>query len=355
MTCKPLAAESLPVRHPSRREGRIGDVATGPLPETVWSHASAASGVSPGGPASTAKAGRDVPVLVAGRYRVESLLGRGGMGAVWLARDELLLRPVAIKEFTVPESVVDSRVASARVLSEAQAASRVCHPGVVRVYDIVTDDGRPWIVMEALAGPTLAQVIRRDAGLPVRRVVDVGLQLLEGLRAVHANGVIHRDVKPSNVQLCGTRRVVLTDFGVAAVAAGAGVDEPGQLFGSPPYTAPEAITSRRFSPASDLFSLGATLYAAVEGRQPFSDLTPYSTLAAVMREEPSPAYHAERLQPVIDGLLMKDPGERMGLEEAYLLLKDVESELAPVSAPRSEAARHPRVNRPIDERAPSAA
>jgi serine/threonine protein kinase len=272
--------------------------------------------------------------LVAGRYRVDRLLGKGGMGSVWLATDEVLMRPVAIKEFTLPEHVMDDEAANASVLREARAASQVCHSGVVRVYDLAVEDGRQWIVMEALDGPTLAQVIREEKRLPVERVVDIALQLLEALEAVHREGIVHRDVKPSNVQVCGTSRVVLTDFGLASSDDVALVDEAGQFFGSPPYTAPEAVRGGAFRPASDLFSLGATLYAALEGHQPFGDLTHFSTLVAVLHQSPGPVVHAGRLAPLIDGLLTKDPERRWGLQQAYLWLKDVESDLVTAGAGR---------------------
>jgi serine/threonine protein kinase len=265
--------------------------------------------------------------LVAGRYRVQRLLGKGGMGAVWLADDEVLMRPVAIKEFTLPEDVMDREAASTSVLREARAASQISHPGVVGVYDLAVEDGRRWIVMEALGGQTLAQVIRQEKRLPVERVIDIGLRLLEALRAVHGEGIVHRDVKPSNVQLCGAGRVVLTDFGLASSDDVALADGAGQFFGSPPYTAPEAVRGGTYRPASDLFSLGATLYAAVEGHQPFGDLTPFSTLMAVLHEPPTTALHAGRLGPVIDGLLTKDPAKRLSLQEAYLWLRDLQSEL----------------------------
>jgi len=265
--------------------------------------------------------------LVAGRYRVQHLLGRGGMGAVWLARDELLRRPIAIKELRLPETVTDSTFASSSLLREAQAASQISHPGVVSVYDVAVEDGRSWMVMEALGGQNLAQAIRQQGRLPVAQVVDIAVQLLEALQAVHREGIIHRDVKPSNVQICAASRVVLTDFGLAAGCDVEPADEAGHVFGSPPYMAPEAIREGRIGPASDLFSLGATLYAAVEGRQPFQDLTPFSTLVTVMHEPPAPALHAGCLGPVIEGLLTKDPDQRLGLHQASLWLKAVEFEL----------------------------
>jgi serine/threonine protein kinase len=245
--------------------------------------------------------------LVAGRYRLERVLGRGGMGNVWLARDEILGRPVAIKELMLPEEVIDRRAATARVLGEAQAAAQVNHPGVVEVHDLAVQDGRLWIVMEALPGQTLAHAIRERGRISTGRVVEIALQLLEALQAVHREGIIHRDVKPSNVQLSIGNRAVLIDFGLAVRDGKVPPIKPGQIVGSPPYMAPESIREGRFGPESDLFSLGATLYAAVEGRQPFCELSTFSVLRAVQDESPPPARHAGCLRPVIDGLLTKDP------------------------------------------------
>jgi serine/threonine protein kinase len=272
--------------------------------------------------------------VVAGRYRLQRVLGRGGMGDVWLAADEVLVRPVAIKEFTLPEEIIDKRAASARVLSEAQAAAQVRHPGVVSVYDIAADDGQLWIVMEALSGQTLAQAIREEGRLDPGRVVGIAVQLLEALQAVHREGIVHRDVKPGNVQLSGAERVVLVDFGLASRGGKAPAIKPGQIVGSPPYMAPESISEGRFGPASDLFSLGATLYAAVEGRQPFDELSAFSTLEAVKNEPPLPARHAGCLRPVIDGLLTKDPDARLSLSDALDYLKAGQSELEPFAAAR---------------------
>ncbi|MDQ1689904.1 MAG: eukaryotic-like serine/threonine-protein kinase [Pseudonocardiales bacterium] len=265
--------------------------------------------------------------IVAGRYRLQRLLGRGGMGNVWLAEDEILVRPVAIKEFTLPEEIIDSTAASARVLSEAQAAARVRHPGVVGVYDLAVEDGQLWIVMEALSGQTLADAIRQQGRLDPGRVVDIAVQLLAALRAVHREGVIHRDIKPSNVQLSDESRVVLTDFGLASRGGESPPIKQGQVVGSPPFMAPESIQEGRFGPESDLFSLGATLYAAVEGRQPFDERSTFSTLEAVKSQVPPPARHAGCLRPVIDGLLAKDPDARLTLSQAHDYLKIVQSEL----------------------------
>jgi serine/threonine protein kinase len=309
--------------HQATRQPVMGDVAgVGQSHEGAWSDTpTRLSSVSGGpvtittGPAREGRPGR----LVAGRYRLHSLLGAGGMGAVWLARDEVHARQVAVKELTLPESVLDLQAASAQVLGEARAASGVSHPGVVGVHDIATDDGRPWIVMEALVGQTLEQAIREQGRLAPRRVLDIAWQLLETLQALHREGIVHRDVKPSNVQLSG-KRVVLTDFGLALGCGVTSAAPPGQVAGSPPFMAPETIGDGRFGPASDLFSLGATLYAAIEGRQPFGEATTFSTLQAVRNESPPPARHAEFMAPVIDGLLTKDPYRRLGVAEALSYL-----------------------------------
>ncbi|MDX6294647.1 MAG: eukaryotic-like serine/threonine-protein kinase [Kribbellaceae bacterium] len=294
-----------------------------------------------GTPMTVVRPGRDDGSgrLLAGRYRLQGLLGRGGMGDVWLARDEVLARPVAIKEFTLPEAVIDPATATARVFNEAQAAAQVTHRGVVRVYDLAVENGSHWIVMEALTGQTLADAIDEQGRLDLGRVADIAVQLLEALQAMHREGVIHRDVKPSNVQLSSSGRVVLTDFGLATLGGTAAATEPDQVLGSPPYMAPEAILEGWFGPASDMYSLGATLYAAVEGRQPLDGITSFSTLDAEKDERPPPVPHAGFLRPVIQGLLTKDPDRRLGPSEAHLYLKTLQSEQA---APQAAAVRTDR-------------
>jgi eukaryotic-like serine/threonine-protein kinase len=274
-----------------------------------------------GGQPSTPPAGR----VVAGRYRLRRLLGRGGMGAVWLATDERLRRPVATKQLVLAGAATDAERVAARVRlrSEAGLTARVDHPGTVRIYDLAEEAGEPWIVMEALEGRTLEATLRDRGPRPVGQVTGLGLRLLEVLEATHRAGVVHRDVKPSNVQLCGGGRVVLTDFGIAAATQ----DGPGGLddrvSGSPAYMAPEQVHGGKVEPASDLFSLGATLYTAVEGRSPFAKGCPAATLTAVLNDPPAPFLRAGPLGPVIDGLLAKDPGRRLGLDQARRALRSV--------------------------------
>jgi eukaryotic-like serine/threonine-protein kinase len=274
-----------------------------------------------GQPLVTWPAGR----VVADRYRLRRLLGRGGMGAVWLAVDERLRRPVAIKQLVLAGAATDQErlAARARLRCEARLSARVDHPGTVRIYDVAEEAGEPWIVMEALGGRTLEANLRDRGPLPVGPATRVGLGLLEVLEATHRAGVVHRDVKPSNVQLCGGGRVVLTDFGIATTTRDGSRRFGGRVTGSPAYMAPEQVHGGEVEPASDLFSLGATLYAAVEGRSPFAKGCPVATLAAVVDDPPAPFLRAGPLGPVIDGLLAKDPGRRLNTDQARRALRAI--------------------------------
>ncbi len=251
--------------------------------------------------------------LVGGRYRLRGLLGRGGMGRVWLGYDELLARPVAVKQVLL--GTRESEDAREGALAEARALARVDHPGVVRIHDLVEDGGDPWIVMELLSGRTLADRIAADGPLPPAQVRRIALELLDALRAVHAAGLVHCDVKPANVQLCDDGRVVLTDFGIASADEDATM--PGGGFaGSPAYLSPERARGDAARPESDLFSLGATLFAAAEGTSPFGRGDPFSTLVAVVEEAPGPFRDAGPLRPVIEGLLAKKPADRLTVQQA---------------------------------------
>ena len=243
--------------------------------------------------------------VVAGRYRVLGLLGRGGMGRVWRATDELLGREVALKQVIVTETA----------LGEARALARLDHIGIVRVYDLLTVDGEPWIVLELLTGRTLAAALA-DGPLPVAEVARIALRVLDALQAVHRAGLVHRDVKPANIQLCDDGRVVLTDFGISSALDDDTTVPAGGMAGSPAYLSPERARGDHDGPASDLFSLGATLYAAVEGRPPFGTGDPFSTLVAVVQQPPEPPQYAGPLRPILLGLLTKDPAHRMTPTEA---------------------------------------
>jgi hypothetical protein len=256
------------------------------------------------------------PELLDGRYRLGGRLGSGGMGTVWRARDEELGRDVAVKELTLPREVSSARREQAvqRALREARAAARLRHPGIVTVHTVVHADGRPWIVMELLPGRSLDQVLKDGGPLAPRRAAALGAEVLDALSAAHEQGVLHRDVKPANVFLRDDGRAVLTDFGIAALAGDASLTRPGALIGSPAYMAPERVRGEPGGPPSDLWSLGATLYALVEGRVPFGRSTPLGVLGAVLTEEPAPSRLAGPLAPLLLGLLDKDPDRRPGAD-----------------------------------------
>ncbi|MFE0632467.1 protein kinase [Streptomyces sp. NPDC058864] len=255
--------------------------------------------------------------LVAGRYRLISELGRGGMGVVWLARDELLGREVAVKEVKAPPGLEDREVERlyARLQQEGIAAARVEHPNVIKVYDVAMAEGSPWIVMELVRGVTLDDVLDAEGPMDPRRAAGIGGKVLEALRAGHAAGVLHRDVKPGNVLIGNDGRVVLTDFGIAVIEGSSAITRTGELVGSPEYLAPERALGRRPGPESDLWSLGVLLYVAVEGGSPFRRDTALSTMRAVVDEELPAPRRAGPLAPVITGLLHKDPAARLPGEE----------------------------------------
>jgi serine/threonine protein kinase len=267
--------------------------------------------------------------LLARRYRLVTQVGRGGMGTVWQAHDEVLGRDVAVKEVILPHGLTDEEraVHHKRTFREARTAARLGHPGVVTVYDVVEEDDRPWIIMELIKARSLDQVIKQDGPLEPRRAAEIGRQMLAALHAAHGAGVLHRDVKPSNVLITGTgrmgERAVLTDFGIATAAGDATLTQTGLVMGSPAYIAPERARGRVAGPASDLWSLGVTLYAMVHGRSPFERPEPMAALVAVISEEPDPPEKGGRLVPVIEGLLRKNPDQRMDAIEAGALLDDI--------------------------------
>ncbi|MGW2644360.1 serine/threonine-protein kinase [Streptomyces sp. NPDC001393] len=256
--------------------------------------------------------------VIAGRYRLLSPLGEGGMGTVWRARDEVLHREVAVKEVRAPAGLPASDVERmyARLEREAWAAARVANRNVVTVYDVALEGGRPWIVMELVRGLSLADQLEAEGPLSPQRAAHIGAEVLSALRAAHAAGVLHRDVKPANVLLANDGRVVLTDFGIASVEGSSALTMTGEVVGSPEFLAPERALGRTPGPESDLWSLGVLLYAAVEGVSPFRYDTPISTLRAVVDEELPPPHRAGPLAPVIEGLLRKDPAERLDAERA---------------------------------------
>ncbi|MFH9175707.1 serine/threonine-protein kinase [Streptomyces albogriseolus] len=262
--------------------------------------------------------------LVAGRYRLGESIGSGGMGRVWRAHDEVLHRSVAIKELTAALYVSDSEQATllARTRAEARAAARINHSAVVTVHDVLEHDGRPWIVMELVEGRSLADAVKEQERVEPREAARIGLWVLRALRAAHAAGVLHRDVKPGNVLLGRDGRVLLTDFGIAQIDGDAAITRTGEVVGSVDYLAPERVRGHDPGPASDLWALGATLYTAVEGISPFRRTSPLTTMQAVVEEETEPLRHAGPLAPVISAFLRKDPATRPDAATAEQMLAE---------------------------------
>ncbi|WP_067488984.1 serine/threonine-protein kinase [Actinomadura hibisca] len=280
---------------------------------------------------------------LAGRYRLLEPVGSGGMGTVWRAYDQTLDREVAIKEVRLPPSLPRDRrrLLCRRLLEEARATAALRHPGVVAVHDVLDEDERPWIVMEYLNARSLHRVLAEDGPLPPERAAEVGAAVLAVLCAAHAAGILHRDVKPSNVLLCRDGRILLTDFGLAA-HTDRGRQIPDTLVdgieGSPAYLPPERVRGEPSVPASDLWALGAMLYAAVEGRSPFLRCHALASMVAVLLGEYPPPDRAGALAPVIVGLLREDPADRLTAGEASRLL-----EATPAAEARAGQSRLPRM------------
>ncbi|MEU7717593.1 serine/threonine-protein kinase [Streptomyces tibetensis] len=263
--------------------------------------------------------------LLAGRYRLGKVLGRGGMGTVWRAQDETLGRTVAVKELRFPSNIdeEEKRRLITRTLREAKAIARIRNNSAVTVFDVVQEDDRPWIVMELVEGKSLAEVIREDGLLDPKRAAEVGLAVLDVLRSAHREGILHRDVKPSNVLIAEDGRVVLTDFGIAQVEGDPSITSTGMLVGAPSYISPERARGHKPGPAADLWSLGGLLYAAVEGAPPYDKGSAIATLTAVMTEPLEEPKNAGPLTDVIHGLLTKDPAQRLDDAGARAMLNSV--------------------------------
>ncbi|MFD9130006.1 serine/threonine-protein kinase [Kitasatospora sp. NPDC059571] len=263
--------------------------------------------------------------LLAGRYRLSDVLGRGGMGTVWRAEDEMLGRVVAVKELRMHGGVDEEEKHRliVRTLREAKATARIRHRAAVTVFDVVEEDERPWIVMELVESRSLADVIAEEGPLAPARAAAIALDVLGVLDAAHALGILHRDVKPSNVLIGDDGRVVLTDFGIASVEGDTSVTSTGMLVGAPSYISPERARGRKPGPPADLWSLGGTLYSMVEGRPPYDRGSALATLTAVMTEDlPEPA-NAGPLRPVIERLLEKDPELRLDASTTRSMLRRI--------------------------------
>ncbi|WP_246075681.1 serine/threonine-protein kinase [Nonomuraea terrae] len=288
--------------------------------------------------------------VIDGRFELVERLGGGGMGLVWRAWDVALHREVALKEVRPPYPSMDghdgARGLRARVLREARALARLNHPHVATIHHIVDpgEHGYPWIVMELVTGGSLQDRIQRGP-MPPADAARLGREVLSALRAAHAVGIQHRDVKPANVLLREDGRSVLSDFGIAAVRESTNLTATGAFIGSPEYMAPERINGVEGDPASDLWSLGMMLYVAVEGRHPLRRSTTLATLAAVLNQDVPPPGRAGPLGPVLKALLTRDPAARPDAETLDLMLAAAaDPGEAPAPPHATGSARHPRAS-----------
>jgi hypothetical protein len=259
-----------------------------------------------------------------GRYTLSGLLGAGAMGTVWSAFDEVLQRRVAVKELKVPPGVPSHEAAEARerIMREARALGGLSHPNIITVFDVVDVDGEPMVVMELVPSRNLATMIGENGTLSVSQAAVVGFATAGGLRAAHRSGITHRDVKPGNVLIADDGRVKLTDFGIARNVADAPMTSAGLVLGSPAYIAPEVAMGQPVTPAADLWGLGATLFAAVEGRPPYDvNGDPVATITEVVDGEVPRMRGSGPVADVISALMRKEPDDRMPLEEVRQRLR----------------------------------
>jgi Protein kinase domain len=296
----------------------------------------------------------DLDELIVGRYRLAESVGTGGMGVVWRARDETLSRDVAVKEiiFPVPVPEDEQQRACARSLRDSRVAGRLNHPGIMTVHDVVEDGGRSWIVMDLFQGDSLADLIEAGGPLPPQEVADIGLCVLQALSAAHAAGIVHGDVKPANV-LVSDSSVVLTDFGAAAIHHTPTLARSGVFIGTPAYLAPELARRVQAGPESDLWSVGATLYAAVEGRPPYPG-DAQAALSALLTSDPPAARRAGPLAPILDGLMQRETAQRLTAKQAMDMLEAVADPASAAAPDRPIAAAPPSSPAAVSEPAPPA-
>jgi hypothetical protein len=271
----------------------------------------------------TAQVGPATPArLIGERYALLAELGRGGMGVVWRAEDRVIGRHVAVKELRLPSGVGqrEREIFQERVLREARSAGRLNDPSVVTVYDVVNTVDATYIVMELVEAPTLADLVRAHGPLPAPQVAAIGEQMVTALEAAHAAGIVHRDVKPSNIMVLPSGRVKLADFGIAQAADDPKLTTSGMLIGSPAYMAPERVRGSEAIPASDMWAAGAVMFFAVEGRAGFERPTAAATLHAIVAEQPMLTRVAGPLASVIMGLLIPVPEARLTGPQVHALL-----------------------------------
>ncbi len=277
--------------------------------------------------------------VIAGRYQIDEAIGRGGMGTVWRAHDQVLGRLVALKEVQLPTNLTTDGRADVRerVIREARAAAKMSHPSAVTVYDVIEEDNHIYIAMELVDSPTLSELVEEGGPFTPQRAAVTGLAVLDALEVAHASGIVHRDVKPANIMV-GEERIKLADFGVASIKGDPRLTATGMVIGSPSYMSPEQATGEAADPATDFWGLGATLFFATEGHGPFDRPGPMPTLMAIANEEPPEAEHAGPLKDVISMLLSKDPAQRPTGESLRPILAGV--------AMNGSAPAAPEVNEP---------
>ncbi len=287
----------------------------------------------------------DHPRVLVGRYRLDAVIGKGSMGTVWAATDQILNRQVAIKEIDFPVGTPAAERAQLehRTLREARAIAALSNPYVITLFDILTLDNGPVIVMELLHSRSLAEILRKVGRLPDGQAATIGVAVASGLLAAHSAGITHRDVKPGNVLICDDGRIKLTDFGIARSSGDQTMTATGLLLGSPAYIAPEVANGVPAGPISDAWSLGGLLFAAVEGRPPFDQGTAIATLTSVVKDPVPPHPHSGRLGAVVSGLLVKTPNLRMRIDRALMIMRGIADD--PSGTNLAAVARIPRDGR----------
>ena len=290
--------------------------------------------------------------LIAGRYRLASRLGSGAMGVVWQAHDERLRRTVAIKQLLLPPRLSESEAdeANRRAMREGRITARLHHPHAMAVYDVVEHQGQPCLIMEYLASRSLATVLSTQGVLPPEEVASIGSQIASALAAAHKAGIVHRDIKPGNVLLADDGTVKITDFGISHAVGDVTVTATGMLAGTPAYLAPEVARGNSAGFSSDVFSLGATLYTALEGTPPFGlNNNPIALLHQVASGEITPPRQSDPLTPVLLRLLQPDPDQRPTMDQAHDALATLAASPAgPVGGPSAPAPSPPRHDRPFE-------